>query len=142
MDRDSLAFRAQIAAKEKLEKYIEEKKRELQQHIDEKQREFEHFSNILKSQQEAKFVELYGESPHLVMEKYVKRLRECCGQGGTGYEWWLGGQYYRCKPTYHHCVVLQYEKAQPTQEERDAYWVTTGVEMKVTQKPHREVWGN
>ncbi len=138
MDRDCLALRAQIIAEKELEKYIEEQKRELQQRIDEKQKEYEHMKQIVQSQQEAKFVEFYGESPDFVTKKYAKRLRACCGQSEIGYKWWLNdGKYHRYKPKYYNCVVLDYEKAQPSQQERDAYWVMTGTEMKVTEKPHR-----
>lgn len=94
-----------------------------------------------------KFSEYYGCSASDTYEIYAKRVADCCGQT-TGYRWWIpnedGDKYKSSKynPGYSHCVVVDYKRAQPTQQERDAFWVIHGKEMQVTKEPHTERWGN
>ena len=103
----------------------------------------------LKDFYRRKFSEHYnGANAEDIYDSYGKRLAECCYQGGEGYEWWLPNKGYpytdKYKPSYTHCVISpgKYKEAQPTQQERDAYFVVHEKEMKVTETPHREVWGN
>jgi hypothetical protein len=125
-----------------LREKITEEKKQLKEEILNKDRQIVELKSQLQAALMPRFHDIYGEFPDETMKKYVKRLRECCGQGGRGYAWWLGGIYAAQEPTYHHCVVIDYEKAQPTQQERDAYWIITESEMKVTEIPHIERWGN
>jgi len=138
MDRESLLGRTYKSLIEN----IKAERNQLKEEIKNKDRQILHLKSELQAKLLSRFHETYGEFADETMKRYVARLQECCGQGGTGYAWWLGGIYAMYKPVYHHAVVLDYQKAQPTQQERDAYWVITDLEMNVTEKPHTEIWGN
>lgn len=114
-----------------------------------------------------KFIEKYDCNPTIVYIDYIKRLRECSESGTFGYawwvplepEWWLKQEAETIKkhgletsyftqglstflPFGSHMLVMEYEKAQPTQKERDAYFAIHEKEMRVAKEPHREYWGN
>lgn len=138
MFTDSLIYKSNIAARQKCEEDI----KQLQLQIKSKENDIKQLKQDLQDKLSAKFYDVYEEYPETIMIAYVNRLRDCCGQGGKGYKWWLFGRYGKYKPDYHHCVVIDYERAQPSQKELDAYWIMTETEMVVTQKPHIEHWGN
>ena len=132
MDRESLEFRANLAEQKRLTEEIKASQNTIKK-----------LKKGLDDIRLRKFHQHHRVGAKEVVEKYVDRLRECCYQGGRGYKYWLCGPYAR-KPGYCHCVVepSKYEKAKPTQCERDAWWALTGEEMKVTSKTHVERWGN
>ena len=134
MERNSLERQANLAAQKNVETQI------LQLNADLKKLQ-EDYIRI----NERKFAEHYGCSVEETYHKYATRLASCCGQGGEGYYWWLpgrGDKYKNYKPSYCHCVIMDYKRAQPTQQELDAFWIIHGHEMKIDQKPHYEHWGN
>jgi hypothetical protein len=85
------------------------------------------------------FYEHYSCEALEIYEKYAKRLVECCGQS-DGYMWWLPTR----DPGYCHCRIISYDKAQPTLQEKDAFWAIYGYDMKIPDKSKisRVRWGN
>ena len=68
-------------------------------------------------------------------------MASCIYQGGEGYRIWVPDV---SVSTMCHAVVHpdKYLRAQPTQEERDAFYAVHGREMEVTKGKHTETWGN
>lgn len=128
MDRDSLEKRSNLAAQADIVAKIGQLNQDLKQ-----------LKDKYMWMKEKNFSAHYGCSARETLDQYAKRLAGCCGQGGTGYRWWLDGY---PQPSFCHCVVISYKEAQPTKQELDAFWVINDREMVVTKTPHTERWGN
>jgi hypothetical protein len=85
------------------------------------------------------FKQRNGISAGDVLRKYYSVLRGCIYQGGRGYQIWIPELRDR-----NHGVIHPdfYQRAQPLQIERDAYFAVHQKEMEVTKETHVEVWGN
>lgn len=136
-----------------MSKFLEESKKRTAAKLDDIDAEIEKLKKQKQSLREDNleerlkhFKRLHHHDAKDVLDKYDERLRSCIYQGGVGYEiWYYHGRsssdykFYPC-----HAVVRPelYEKATPVQMEQDAHEAVHGEPMKVTEKPHREVWGN
>lgn len=130
MNRDSLQIRAALASQDHIKKQIIELQNRTKE-VDE----------TLKAARLNQFFDYYNVPADVIMTNYVKRLGECCYQGGDGYRLWLN---HPGLPTYCHCIVNpnKYNLSQPNQKESDAYWAIYGKDMEITKEKHMERWGN
>jgi len=137
MKRDTLQSRACLAEQDRITKEIKSLEDQIYK-LDYNKKELKIREKEIRMTQ---FYKHYNVSAKEIMDMYAKRFNECCYQGGRGYAVWLPYPY---APSYHHCVVKpeHYEKAQPSQQELDAFWAIYDEDMKITKTTHVETWGN
>lgn len=130
MDRETLQKKAILVEQQRIKDEI--------QKLTEKSKEI---TKMFDEHRLITFYQHYQKGAKEVLTDYAKRLATCCGQN-DGYSWWLPGEFAKYCPSFCHCYVVDYTKAQPSQEELDAYWAVFGNDMSISKTKHRVRWGN
>jgi hypothetical protein len=98
----------------------------------------------IQHKKEDMFRSRHGENAVPIFWKYTELVKQCCGSSDEGYEIWLESipkdetiiHGIICKGRPGHWVVLPelYKRAQPTEIEREAYYVVMEKEIEIPQK--------